>query len=392
MLFKILLKFLFGYFKIEIEGYYVEKFINSCINNNIFLWRTSRTKTTIMNANIGTDDINKAEELAKRYQCHIKILREKGVPFILKKYKKRKLFFILLLALIVIIIALSKFVWNVEVLGNNKVDAEEIIEMAKEDGLNIGVLKSKVDSGKIINRIRMEREDIAWIGIEIKGTNAIIKIVEADEKPDVVNEDEFSNIVAKKSGVITKITATNGTAMHQVGDTVNKGDILISGWMEGKYTGKYYVNSNGEVKAKIIYTQIEQINKSEDKRNQTGKSESKYSIKFNNFQINFYKRLSKFKKYDTMYTTNKVKLFPNFYLPIDIIKTTNYEVNETEISYDENTAKATGEKIAQEKLDKMVEGEVINKNTEITDKGNYFNVKVIYEVIENIGTKEKIEY
>src|SRR5574344_1713493 len=150
MLFKILLKFLFGYFKIEIEGYYVEKFINSCIHNNIFLWRTSRTKTTIMNANIGTDDINKAEELAKKYQCHIKILKEKGVPFILKKYKKRKLFFILLLALIVIIIALSKFVWNVEVLGNNKIDADEIIEIAKEDGLNIGVLKSKVDSGKII--------------------------------------------------------------------------------------------------------------------------------------------------------------------------------------------------------------------------------------------------
>ena len=30
----------------------------------------------------------------------------------------------------------------------------------------------------IINKIRLERNDIAWIGIEIKGTNAKIKIVD----------------------------------------------------------------------------------------------------------------------------------------------------------------------------------------------------------------------
>lgn len=36
MLFKILLKNLIGYVNIKIEGYFVEKFINKCINNKIF--------------------------------------------------------------------------------------------------------------------------------------------------------------------------------------------------------------------------------------------------------------------------------------------------------------------------------------------------------------------
>lgn len=48
MLFKILLKNLIGYVNIKIEGYFVEKFINKCINNKIFFWNIKREKSTII--------------------------------------------------------------------------------------------------------------------------------------------------------------------------------------------------------------------------------------------------------------------------------------------------------------------------------------------------------
>ena len=46
--------------------------------------------------------------------------------------------------------------------------------------------------------MRLERNDLAWVGIEIKGTNAIVKIVEAAQKPDIINEEDYCNIVATK--------------------------------------------------------------------------------------------------------------------------------------------------------------------------------------------------
>ena len=107
----------------------------------------------------------------------------------------------------------------------------------------------------------MERNDISWIGIEFKGTNAIVKIVEATKKPDIIDEKYFCNIVASKDAVITRIVVQNGTAQVKVGDTVKKGDILIAGWMQGEHTEKYFVNSAGEVKGKIQYTQIEKNGK-----------------------------------------------------------------------------------------------------------------------------------
>ena len=392
MLFKILINYLTGYVNVEIEGYYVERFINTCMNKGIFLWGINREKTTILYANLGAADVKEANEVAKQHGCMISVKKEKGVPFLVKRYKDRKIFFIALLVLIILIFLLSKFIWNIEVQGTNKIDENEIIEEAENEGLKVGKLKNKIDTEKIINKIRMEREDISWIGIEMKGTNVIIKIVEAEEKPDIIDENDYCNIVAKKDGEITKVSAQNGTIVVEAGNQVKKGDVLIAGWMEGKYTDKYYVNSNGEVKAKINYAQSEKIDKKEIIKEQTGKINRKYSIKFNNFKINFYKRLSKFENYDTIYAGKKLLLFPNFYLPIEFIRYTNYEVNKYEVEHSYDEAKALGEERAKQKLDELIEGEVVNSEAEVTEYDTYYNVTVKYEVIEEIGTKEKIEF
>lgn len=58
--------------------------------------------------------------------------------------------------------------------------------------------KFDLNTKETINKIRLERNDLAWIGIEIQGTNAIVKVVEADMKPEIIQEDEYCNIVATK--------------------------------------------------------------------------------------------------------------------------------------------------------------------------------------------------
>ena len=85
----------------------------------------------------------------------------------------------------------------------------------------------------IIRKIRLERDDIAWMSIDLNGTNVIVKIVENTEKPKMVNEEEYCNIVAKKTGVITKINARSGTPLVREGEVVEEGMILV-GRMDGR--------------------------------------------------------------------------------------------------------------------------------------------------------------
>lgn len=390
MYFKILLNYIYGYITIQIEGYYIERFINTCMKSGIFLWGLDRKTSTIMNAKAGIDNYKELLRIAKQNGCRIKIKKKRGVPFVAKRYRKRKEFLILLICIIGIIFACSRFIWNIEITGNDKINSDEILEIVNNEGLKVGTRKSKLKLEEIVNKIRIDRDDLAWIGIEIKGTNAIIKVVEAREKPEIVDESSFSNIVASKDAEIYSINAQNGTIIAEKGQFVKKGDLLIAGWMEGKYTGKYYVNSNGTVKGKVIYSQTEKIDKKERKRERTGNINKKYAIKLKNFKINFYKRLSKFKNYDTIYTSKNVKLFPNFYIPVEIIKYTNYEVEETEVIHDKEEAESLGKLKAEEKLDSLISGEIVDKNIETIEYDDYYEVRVTYTVVESIGTKEKI--
>ncbi len=231
----------------------------------------------------------------------------------MNRYKKKKNICIFLGIIIVLTIVSSNFIWNVEIREEDGKNIENLEQDLEENGLKVGELKSKVDTKGIINKIRLKRADIAWMGIELKGTNAIVKVIKADEKPEIINEEDYCNIVSNKVGVITKINAQNGTANVKVGDTVNVGTTLINRWMEGKYTGIRYVHAKGKIEAKVWYTKNQKVYFKQIKKEETGEQENKYGIKINNFEINFNKKLSKFKIYDTINAEKKsLKYFQIF--------------------------------------------------------------------------------
>ena len=376
-----------------VEGYYIERFINLCSNRKIVLWNLERKDNITLIANIDKKEFKRLKGIARKTKCRVKIQNKIGLPFVVRKYKKRKIFLILILLIFLLIFSLSHFVWNIEVQSSENISKDEIILLAEQEGLKIGALKNSVDTKEVINKIRLERDDIAWVGIEIKGTNVIIKIEEADIKPEIIDEDEYCNIVADSDGVITKISAGNGTPLVKEGDVVKKGDLLIAGYMEGKYTGRQYVHSIGDVEAKVWHKNTQKVYYKETKKEETGNHENKYSVKINNFQINFNKSIPKFKKYDTIETTEKLKLFSNFYLPIEIIKYEYKEYNETPVIHSVEESKQIAIEKAEEELKKEVENkEITDKKINVRTDKDYIEVELIYEVKEQLGIEEKIVF
>lgn len=392
MFFKILFNYILGYVNIKIEGFYIERFINICKSKNILLWNMKREKSSILYANIGINDFKIIKSIAKTSGCNIKLNKKMGLPFIFNRYKKRKMFFILLLFVLVVLLISSNYIWNIEVIGDNTIDKNEIIKELKNKGLSVGMAKNKIDVKSVINDLRMERKDIAWIGIDIKGTNAIVEIVETEKKPEIVKSDEYCNIISEKSGVITKINVSNGTAKVKVGDIVKKGDILVEGKLEGKYTDPIYVHATAEIEIKTWYSIRKNFEYTQVIEQRTGKTETKYSIKINNLQINLYKVLSKFENYDTINENKKLSLFSNFYLPIEIVKIENYEKENKTVEYSKDELKKKSINELEEELNKQINDEekILDKYVNYKENDGYIDIELVYEVLESVGTKEKI--
>lgn len=394
MFIKIIFNYIIGYIRISIEGYYIERFINICGNEKITIWNLKRNKNVKLELNIGIKNLKKVAKIAKQTKCKMKIIKKKGLPFLFNRYRKRKLFFVFLLVIIIGLGISSNFVWNIQIVEEDKESIENLYHDVVESGLEIGKMKSKINTKDIINKVRLKRNDIAWMGIELKGTNAIVKVVKATAKPEIVDDNEYCNIVSDKQGIITKINAQNGTIAVKVGDTVNVGTTLINGWMEGKYTGLRYVHAKGEIQAKVWHTKNKKILYNATEKTETGNIENKYQIKINNFEINLSKRLSKFKIYDTIVLENKFKIFSDFYLPISLVKITNKEIKEEQKNYNAEQAKDLGIEQLQEELDNEIEdkSKVVNKIINTYEKEDGIEVYVTYEVLEDIGTNEKIVF
>ena len=391
MLFKIILNYLFGYLNIKVEGFFSERFINVCSNKKIFLWNLKKSNSSILNTNISIKDFKKIKDVCKKTKCKISINSKKGMPFIFYKYKKRKIFIFLFIIVLVTIIISSMFIWNIEIDGIHNIDKNELMSELKEKGLDVGKLKKNIDTKSIVSNIRLERDDISWLEINVRGTNAIVSVVEAEKKPELINDNQYCDIVSDKRGIVEKITAEKGTALVKKGDIIEVGTKLIGGFMEEKYTDKRYVHAKGEIKARVWYTKRLKSKFTREEREKTGIEKKKYSIIFNNFRINLYKSIPNFEKYDTINEEKRLKLFSNFYLPIVIQKDTYKEVLSKQVTY----GKTELQNLLAEELEKEFENENIknikNKIVNVYQKNNNeLEIELIYEAVEFVGKEEYI--
>lgn len=392
MLFKIIYMFFSGYVTLTVEGFFIERFINICISKKIFLQDIKRENNTYLKVKILKSDFKEIRHIAKKTKCKVKIEKKSGIPFVINRYRKRKVFAVAILVIAIFIFSLTKFIWNIEVIGNEKIPKEEIIELANTYGIKIGKLKSNINIEKISNEIRLKRDDLSWVGITLKGTNAIITVEEAIEVPEIIDKNEVCNIVAQKDAIISKIVVQNGTARVNVGDKVKKGDLLVEGIMESEISEPRFVHAEADVYGKIYFEKEKKELFVQNEKVKTGNEEQKNEICINNFKINLYKRLSNFENYDTIRASKKIKLFSNFYIPIEINKITNIEIKNERKTYSEEELKSKLEKELEEELEKeykISNYDEKNKKREVVvnNEADGIVLKLIYEIQEKISTK-----
>lgn len=136
------------------------------------------------------------------------------------------------------------------------------------------------------------------------------------------------------------------------------------------------------------------MNLTQEVEQETGNVKNSYGININNFKINLPKTLPNFQNYDTINEEKKLKIFSNFYFPIGICKTTYKELEKKTIIYTNEQAKD----ILLKKLEEELKKEIANTENIVNTRVNYkeeegsITVELIYEVLENIGTNEKIVF
>lgn len=376
-----------GVVVVQIEGYFTERFINLCKINNIKIWDIRNIVNGVIRFKIDIGEFKKLKTIAKKTKCKVTIKEKEGLYFTFYRYRKRKIFALLTIVLLIISILFSTFIWKIEITGNTYLTDEEIISALKNSGIYVGKNKTFINKKDVISDMRVAVPDLSWIGIEMDGTKVVVKVVEKtkiDEKN--IQQDVCGNIIADKSGIVTKIIPENGTALLKAGSYAEEGNILIEGVIYSKLMDPEYVTAKGIVKINKEYIFSKEYFYDNTIKNYNNKIRYSVGITIDSkeYMINY---LNKSLKYDINKSAMNFSLFGKN-ISFDLYKFSEYDESITKKSKEDilEEAKIDGKNyIENEVLPNIRSGNIVDSimEEEETDTGIKVNIK--YVVNEQIG-------
>lgn len=373
-----LYRFFCGVLELEFYGVYPEKVLTLCAKNRISLW-SGQYKNRKIRCFIAVKDFLKLPKILRGSGIRVHILRKKGFPFFIKKYKARfgiVAGFILLFAFLQI---MSGYIWIIDVVGNQSVSEKSIISACEELGIKVGTRSSNIDTKNDAQNLLLKLDTLAWGSLNIEGCKLTVNVTEITKKEQ--DNSVATNLKASADGIITHIDVTSGNCVVKVGEPVFKGDILVSGIIEN-LNGTKFVHSAGVIEAQTN----EEVSFSEDfiqkLRIPSGKVKTKTVLEVFGLKIPLY--IGKEKGFfETQSQTETIKLFSQN-IPIKLYKKRFVFENEIERKY---TYEQLCKKL-EERLNKEYASGVKEKNFIKNDRG--VTLKAVISEKKNIAISENI--
>ena len=241
----LIFRFLKGYLRVLFKCN-AEKVLNLTAQNGITLWDTKLLKNGI-EGYISVRDFKKLAYLKRPKGFKVHILRRYGLPFKIKSNKRKVRLLFCLGVFFGTLMFFSQFIWSVEIVGNKTTPDKVIFDALAEIGISEGVLKSKINPKINREQLLLKTDTLSWCSLNIEGSRLTVNVSEIKEEK---HSDTPVNLVADFDGIIRKINITSGNCLVKVGDTVAKGDILVSSIKETADSTKF-VTASGEIIAEI---------------------------------------------------------------------------------------------------------------------------------------------
>lgn len=395
-----IMKYITGYLRIQVTGYAPERFLNLCSNHNILMWKLLKIENGY-EFYITLKGFRELKPFLKKTRTRVRIIERSGLPFKMHRYRKRKLFFAGICMCAICLFLLSRYIWNIEIVGNTSVTDAALLSYLEENGYGFGALKSGIDCTALEEQIRIDYSNIIWTSAQISGTKLTIQIKEnlVTGEDETDTDDSPRDIVADKDAVIESIVTRTGIPLVSAGTEVKKGDTLVSGCIEitddsGESVNYHYVKSDADIYGYTTYEYSDSFSMSYTKNQYTGNTTKRYAVALVGKTIKLPWIKVSYSAYDK--TTDYMQLNPcsDFYLPFTLYSDTYAEYEKVSLQYTKEEATELAKTHLLEYLEKLSEKDIqiLEKNVMIDMDKKTCKSSGTISTREKIGTAAETEH
>lgn len=355
------------------------------------LWDVRRHKNCIVTMRVSIKGFKLLRPVARKTKCRVRILKKRGLPFLTNRYRRRKAFFAGAFLFILLIYVMTSFIWSIEITGNKELDGGHIEKALADNGIKPGVLKFGIDTEEAVTGLMSDIRELSWVSIVVRGTKVKVQLKERKLPPVVVPKDQPCDIVALKDGIIRQIIVTYGIEAVTEGDTVKKGQVLISGSVPIKNEKDSFklVHAMGEVKARTWYEAGSPVRLEETEKVRTGNVHKNYSLVLFAKRLDLFHKKAGYEDFDSVEVRHKLKIGEDLIFPFELITETFYENRLVQARISEEEAKKTASDNAWKAVMEEMPPDtpIVKSNVSFTeDDETGMTAKVTVECLEEIGT------
>ena len=376
-----------GYVVIRTDDKNAEKVLNILRRRNIAVWDVEK-KGKGIKFKISYEDYIKNSNLINEI---VNPVIKRGAMLKLNKVKFRKGFSIGLLILIISLYLLTSMIWDVEVVGTNQTNTNEILGLLEENKIKIPVSISRIET-KQLETLIYNNFEYKFVDVFVEGSKLIIFVREREPEPAEIKSNEPSSIISVKNAIINKVIAKSGQPVVKEGDVVYEGQTLIMGIVKNKNSDEFMmVPSDGIIYGKTYYNFEMKEEKIRSVNVSTNKSKFVYYLKINGNSIKIIGDKDPYERYDYRESVIKVPFVSNI-TDISFLKGVYYEEEIKEIEIDKQTAQ---NKMKVAMYDELLErcdddSKILKSNINFSEDDEFYYLIAQIEVIEDIGEKIRI--
>lgn len=364
----------------------------------IDLWDVGEIEGLAVRVTLGRNYFLLLKNLCQVDGASVKVIRSAGILRLLKRIVRRPVLVFGCLLIVVLSLYLPTKVLFVEVEGSGAVPVDKILHRAELCGIRLGADRSEIRSERVKNALLESMPELQWVGVNTHGCRAVISVRQRTQVQQEKSQQGISSLVALRDGVIREMTVLQGSGVCKVGQSVTKGQVLISGYTDLGICLRG-THAQGEIFAETQRS-VGVITPSETlRRTVITRQEKKYSLIFGKFRINFFKGSGiSDATCDKMYAYHYMTLPGGFQLPVALaVEESRWYDAELETTDKADATERLSDCAAEYLRQQMIAGRIVQRYEIVTAlDGAYYQVGkyACYEMIgasrpeEDLGTNE----
>ena len=233
-----------------VEGVNLEKLLREAAQEGIVIRSARRRSVRMMRLRVRADQLRQLEELCARSGWTLMRMRSGIFLRLYHGLRMRPVLAPALLLACLLVMLSSQMILRIRVEGAGK-DEPQVRRVLRQEDVYPGRLKRGISLDGLRAALAHRLPDLSYTGAYFAGSTLILDCHEAVQGENLLPAGSGMDIVAAKSGIVSRIWASSGTPQVESGQAVHKGQVLIAGYERGEKGTQIPVQAQGIVLARL---------------------------------------------------------------------------------------------------------------------------------------------